>query len=562
MKPVAALGALPVTPSSTTKYGNLFAPNHNAFQKDQPPEFSVLTPSTARKPHDTSEDSDVTIADPNWSDTESDMETTPAMAAAEKKKPVQTQYNGPPAYLLDPNRTDPVALIAKTKHTATLDDLPMILDGITSSVRGNNSQANKVAPSSVPNSNHSDLSSFDGPSERKNTLPPLRIYTESRNRRPRNESLPTFGEQAGYNEERKERENRQTELERLRAERKKRDDQEMYEGLKEFEAKGGSQRGWNGEHESARQETLTAYHHEQDRKALEASEKEKAAAAPKVKTPNAGKQTAKSKSKRMNPEKVLAAQAKELEEAYSERYAKEVQAGQDYDDHNRLLAAKNHRDMMRAPWDHEEIKRKALEEQKARVLGEQSIKSWKKHGQMDKADERLRSHRIETLTTKPTGDSHNDFVPNPEKGYMKNGERLGAKSKAPNPKLGKGESNLELKEDAAEPKKDALKLKEVIAKSKDVATKSNEVVAKSITTLTEGVSKLEAALNSQDTDSKAKENKLKRKERDAVDQHGQREESMGMSEASEGPVKKAKTGKISKQEQRREAARGGKPKRQ
>lgn len=496
MKPAIALGVLPITPSSTTKHENLWAPNHNAFQKTQPPEFALLTPSTARKPQNLGEDSDVTIADPNWSDGESDTEMIPVMAPAEKKKkPIQPQYSGPPAYLLDSRRTDLVAMAAKNNHPGSLNDLPSMLARTTPTFQGDSSQVSHSAPLSDPISTHSQFNGFDGSSDKK-------------------ESLPTLREQDWFIEHGNilDHDNGQRELERLRAERKTRDDNEMYEGLKAFK---GSQRGWSGEDESVRQETLKEYHQEGERNFSEAVEKERVAAAPKEKTPTVGKQPSQPDYSYMKPEKVLAVKAKQLEEGYSERYAKQVQASQDFDDYNSIIVAKNYQKMMNRPWDHHQIKRKALEEQGATVLEEQRAKLRKELWAKDmkeqrKAIEELRaeSNKFEALTTNSTMAFGEDFALFPWKNHMKVGEQVAAKSKPSNPNLHQKETDSNPKEDATKPQ----------------------------------------------------ENDLKRKERDAGDQNYMDEESKGMDEVKDGRIKKAR--KMSSQEAQREARRRGQPKRQ
>jgi len=64
-------------------------------------------------------------------------------------------------------------------------------------------------------------------------------------------------------------------LTRRREERKKRDEEEMHQGLQNFN---GRQRGWNGERESVRQQTIREYHETEDQKAQAQFEKERAAA--------------------------------------------------------------------------------------------------------------------------------------------------------------------------------------------------------------------------------------------------------------------------------------------
>jgi hypothetical protein len=63
-------------------------------------------------------------------------------------------------------------------------------------------------------------------------------------------------------------------LKLARAERKEKDDEEMYQGLKNFN---GRQRGWNGERESDRQETIQCYHDTENAKIQAQVAKERAA---------------------------------------------------------------------------------------------------------------------------------------------------------------------------------------------------------------------------------------------------------------------------------------------
>jgi hypothetical protein len=64
------------------------------------------------------------------------------------------------------------------------------------------------------------------------------------------------------------------ELERRRAKRKERDDGEMYEGMRKSKV---AQRGWNGERESDRQETIRGFHEAEDAKTRAQVAKERAA---------------------------------------------------------------------------------------------------------------------------------------------------------------------------------------------------------------------------------------------------------------------------------------------
>jgi hypothetical protein len=64
------------------------------------------------------------------------------------------------------------------------------------------------------------------------------------------------------------------ELERRRAKRKERDNDEIYEGMRKSKV---AQRGWNGERESDRQETIRGFHEAEDAKTRAQAAKEKAA---------------------------------------------------------------------------------------------------------------------------------------------------------------------------------------------------------------------------------------------------------------------------------------------
>jgi hypothetical protein len=62
-------------------------------------------------------------------------------------------------------------------------------------------------------------------------------------------------------------------LDTARAKRKERDDDEMYQGLMNFK---GRQRGWNGERESDRQQTIRSFHDTENAKSQARVEKERA----------------------------------------------------------------------------------------------------------------------------------------------------------------------------------------------------------------------------------------------------------------------------------------------
>jgi hypothetical protein len=64
------------------------------------------------------------------------------------------------------------------------------------------------------------------------------------------------------------------ELERRREKRKERDDDELYEGMRKSKV---SQRGWNGERESDRQETIRSFHEAEDANTRAKIAKERAA---------------------------------------------------------------------------------------------------------------------------------------------------------------------------------------------------------------------------------------------------------------------------------------------
>jgi hypothetical protein len=136
------------------------------------------------------------------------------------------------------------------------------------------------------------------------------------------------------------------ELKRRIEERKRRDEDEMYEGLSKFK---GYQRGWNGEHESQRQITLQKEEQARDQKRQVQLEKEKAAAA------KAQQGTQRPRAKR---EKI---DDKYLEDAMLEWQNREAIAQIGLEDHVKVKQEELHRTMMSRPMDMEAIIREAHE---------------------------------------------------------------------------------------------------------------------------------------------------------------------------------------------------------
>lgn len=338
MLPVTALGALPGTPSSKTQYQHLFLPD-STLPSNQEPKSSLVSPPISLE--EIGYDSDKTIPDPNWSQSESDSEILPGK---KPKKQVQFQYNGPPAFLLDPSRTDAVAIAAKTNNLGDLNDFSSILgsDSICSTRLGH-SNVNRS-----PRINDSN-SGVTG-SNFVNYSPRLR-----------GSRLGVCGGGSVFIEEPIL--DRRNNYERLKAERQIRDDNELYIGLKNYP---GQQRGWNREHESIRRAALNEYHLQEERTLLAKCEKDKAAKKGKDPT-TPRKQRPQLDNSSMSREDIITAQAKHLEDGYSELYAYGIQSSVDYDDILDENERENHRKMLSRHWDADEIKREVLEEQRAKV---------------------------------------------------------------------------------------------------------------------------------------------------------------------------------------------------
>jgi len=163
----------------------------------------------------------------------------------------------------------------------------------------------------------------------------------------------------------------------LKLARKIRDEEEMYEGLRNFQ---GRQRGWNGERESDRSITLNEYNLEQDRQFLEKYHKNKADNSTTKSTPK-GKEPATPQKRYpeadytgLSKEETIKAMGKNLEDGYTmlSKQARETEAEFDalMEENTRTTKAK----MMARPWDLYLIKAEALAEQSARTKPSLSLK--------------------------------------------------------------------------------------------------------------------------------------------------------------------------------------------
>jgi hypothetical protein len=284
------------------------------------------------------------------------------MPPAEKEK-VYFQDSGPPPYLFNPNHNDSVSIAATNYHSGDLRGIPSLLETRSVSVVCSPRMADpQVDPSNAPNDSQSGPPEFNFDNYSTIINHSHFIYTHPFN----SDRPPTMSDfrlslwqgqlttMDGAN--------RQKELQRLTLERRIRDDNELYAGLRAFK---GRQRGWNGEHESIRQKTLSEYREQQERPFWDAHEKDKAVKRGKDPT-TPRKQCPEPGYSGMSSDQVIFAKAKHVEEGYSELYAKGMQATQDYDDYIEIFAEENYRKMMNRHWDLDQIKRDALEEQKTR----------------------------------------------------------------------------------------------------------------------------------------------------------------------------------------------------
>ena len=325
---------LPVTPSSTSQRGHPLFPHRPHF--------------ISSRESDKSYASDLTLDDSTswlWSTSDSEM------LSDEKKRQVQHHFAGPPAYLLDSNRTDPVAVAFRNGYSKDSNVLSSIITGAKTSPISAIREVNNETGERPPGLEYGNLQAAN----HSNTTKRYQIGGGDGDWEERIRSKKCI--------------KRRKDLDRLRAQRKTRDENEMYQGLKAF---GGKQRGWNGENEFVRQKTLEAYHEEEDRRLQERLAEERSAQKARAfqKSRNSTSPCipqAEISYRGLKTEMILAAKAKHLEEAYSERYAQILQERQDNDDFIEHLVVSNHKAIMKAPWDVDQIKRDALEAEKVRV---------------------------------------------------------------------------------------------------------------------------------------------------------------------------------------------------
>ncbi len=376
MKPVTALGAVPAMPSPKTKCIRHYFPYCRLHPNRhlEPCFISPISPSNQEQKVYHGK----LICDCTQSDSDSDMPLA-EVVDNKKAKQGQPQYNGPAAYLLDPNRTDPVAMAIKSREDFRLSDLPSFL------ARGNpkgSSQSDgtgEVTFAIDPNLSKPEFiqpTLADRPTITRKTLKPRARLNEAGSETPVFSNRQKDVERSEERSEIKGFFSCKKELAKMRAERQKRDDDEMYAGLLAFQ---GSQRGWNGQHESVRRQTLKAYHEEENRQFQEALEKAKGTpmlkSTPKGKTasPRIGGRSSSFDTKGESKAEGRAVNAKIVEEGYSEYYAKAVQEDQNHDDYLEVLEAKTKKIMMSREWDLETIKREALEEQRARIATSENV---------------------------------------------------------------------------------------------------------------------------------------------------------------------------------------------
>jgi hypothetical protein len=167
-------------------------------------------------------------------------------AGVKKKSKKQPIYNGPPSYLLDENRDDPFAYPNSAGFPTRGGPRP----GRDSSQWGSgDSQATNPRPQ------------CDEPTSVQSSNTRLRMNdiesVQSSNTSLRMNDIALV--QSGMD----------------RAKRKERDDDEMYQGLRNFK---GRQRGWNGEPEIDRQRTIQNFHDSEHAKMEAQVERERAAA--------------------------------------------------------------------------------------------------------------------------------------------------------------------------------------------------------------------------------------------------------------------------------------------
>ena len=271
----------------------------------------------------------------------------------QKTKQFQYQYNGPQPWMLDGNRTDPVAMAVKNKRSGDLNDL------MTEATQVDPIHTNAIHSSQMSESNIADPPTPTLRSAKPRTKlsdrvnDPANVYLKG--------GLLDFYDRLGN-------------FERLKEERRMRDEDEMYEGLRNFQ---GRQRGWNGEREFDRSITLNEYNLEQDQEFLEKYHKAKADTDYKlISTPKGKEQATSYKQPYPEPdytgiskEEIIQAMGKHLKDGYTllikQARDSELEFDAIVEENMRTTKSK----MMARPWDLDAIKAEALAARRGRGAG-------------------------------------------------------------------------------------------------------------------------------------------------------------------------------------------------
>ena len=363
--PVTALGDVPGSPSTWDREEHAFStPSMNHTKKHKHSQTPYRRPFSSPEPkavdpEETNEyDSDQTIPETNHSDPDSNSNMPPT---EKKNKQAQFHYNGPQVWMLDEHRTDPIAVAAKNDRSEDLNNL------IPRSTWMDRTPMNANRPSSISESNIRDSRTPNPRSVMPHAKPPVGLNNS-------NIVHLRGGYLATLEPEQDEIYNLSEGYERAKAIRKVKDDEEMYQGLQKFK---GRQRGWNGERESDRLNTLSEYHAEQDRLFLEQYRNAQADKVPKVVATPKGKELATLRKRLyteyvdsnytgMTQEAKINAIGKDLEDGYTMLSEQSKRADADFkafmEENNRVTKAK----MMGRPWDLDTTKREALEDRRAR----------------------------------------------------------------------------------------------------------------------------------------------------------------------------------------------------
>lgn len=333
IKPTIALGMIPGAPSSAIEH--LFTTD-STFRTHK---ASPHSPPASIEPAEY--DSDATIPDPKSPQSESDPEMLPAKKKKGGKQ-VHFQYNGPPAFLLDSNRKDPVAIAAKTNHSIDLNELTSILPA-------SNFVSRSPYPSDLnydhsPRINESIRDAEPGLDDRPNRMNDYHNLTGDPYSRRTFDSIKSQSD----------------EYERLQAARRARDEEELHTGLTNFK---GQQRGWNGERESDRIKTLRAYQREENRAFGEDVEKANADHKGKEPSPPRKGTLVEPDYSGMSRKEVIDAKRKGVEDGYNEWYSRRLGSNIVAD----MVLEENEKEakrkMMARHWDRDDIKREAYAEQ-------------------------------------------------------------------------------------------------------------------------------------------------------------------------------------------------------